>query len=99
MNFNKGNYEPKVVKETIQGKEVKCSICGLDDNSICLEIGTDFIFKILTATFSIDTEGYFWELTVVNIKPETSIIDVTNMKETLIRDLNVIDNFYEQLVG
>lgn len=98
MNFNKGNYEPKVVKDTIVGKSVKCSICGLDSDSICLTVGQDFVFKIITASYDIDPEGYFWELTVVNVRPETEILDMTAMKETIITDLDVIDNFYEQLV-
>lgn len=97
MNFNKGNYEPKVVKETIEGEEVKCNIIGLDGHLIDLGIGNDFIFKILNAFFEIDPEGYWWELNVVPVDPNTPILDITKMKECIITDLEVIDNFYEQI--
>jgi hypothetical protein len=97
MSFNKGKYEPNVVKETIMGKDVKCNICGLgiDGTDICLEIGNDFIFKIMFASFDIDPEGYFWELSVVPMG-DSPIVDASKMKESIITDLNVIDNFYEQ---
>mgnify|MGYP001114256484 CR=1 FL=1 len=98
MSINGGKYEPNVVKETIQGKEVRCNICGVDSDSVCLEVGEDFIFKILTASFAIDEDGYFWELVVVNISPNTPILDITKIKDSVIKDLGVIDNFYEQLV-
>jgi hypothetical protein len=97
MDFNKGNYEPKVVKDTIMGKDIKCSICGLDSESVCLEIGSDFVFKILFATYGVNPEGYFWELSVVPMS-DSPIVDASKMKHAIITDLNVIDNFYEQCV-
>jgi hypothetical protein len=96
MNFNKGKYEPKVVKETIQGKEIKCNINGIDKDTISLIIGNDFVFKILFATFDIDPEGYYWELSVVPVNPNTKEVDVEKMKSCLITDLDVIDNFFDQ---
>ena len=63
---------------------------------ILLDIGNDFVFKIVNAFFDIDPEGYWWELNVIPVDPETPILSFEKMRECIITDLDIIDNFYEQ---
>ena len=99
MNVNVGKYEPKVVKETITGKKVKCNVTGFDGHLINFEVGDNFVIHIVDAFYDIDPEGYWWELNVIPVSDSSPVLDMTKMKESVVCDLSLIDNFCEQIWG
>ena len=99
MNFNEGKYKPKVVQETIVGKDVVCNICGVDKIFIDLEVGNRDVINIISAHWEIDTEGYWWELEVVVSDGNSPIITLDKVKECIVTNLNLMDNFHEQILG
>lgn len=96
MNFNDERYDPIIIKETIQGKEITCDIIIVDKDYITLDIGNNFLFKILTVFYDIENGCGVWRLTVVPIDPSSPIIDISKYRECKINDLKIINNFYEQ---
>jgi hypothetical protein len=97
MNTNVGKYEPKVVKETIEGKQVKCNVISIDKHDISIGVGDNFVVRIVEASFDIDPEGYWWDLLISIDSDDTPVITLDTVRDCVITDLNVIDNFYEQL--
>jgi hypothetical protein len=98
MNANVGKYEPNVVKETITGKQVKCKVLDIDKFLVSLGIGDDKVFHIVDAFFDIDPEGYWWELNVIPVDDNSPVLDTSKMMESVVTNLDLIDNFYEQCV-
>jgi hypothetical protein len=99
MNVNVGKYNVKDIKKTVEGQTVKCKFLKIEPkyDLLTIEAGDDLPIKIINAFYEIDPEGYWWELDVMVENDGTRIFDIDRELHCIITNLDLMDNFYEQV--